>query len=187
MPNGVLNYSTGEIYAAPGKAGCAGGAGGSIGQEVGHSDYGEAISYNGVVYRGGTPGTHGYCTYALTDCAKGSGAVVGHAGNSGYNSTVEMEDYDDTYQVTFTVGCGGHAPTPNDADAPTRYGQGGNGGHGGGGGGSTASISFSKDIYATTVEITGQTTPYLDKYMGGRGSKGSKGSAGGAGCVIVYY
>lgn len=178
-PNGFLEVFSGTVYALPGQQGKAGGKGGKGGlyKHTGDPRYpenGEAVTYGGKTYAGGTAGAPRI--YEIrpesNDCyiggTGGGGAAVGAKGGNGDNGWAE-----------YGKGGGKGAKGAAGPAASSVYGSGGNGGHGGGGGGGGDYQENWNWLYSSVVGIVCSD--------GGPGGAGGDGSDGAPGCILIYY
>lgn len=187
---GFLEEINGQIYAASGKAGIAGGSGTGINNEGTDIEQGENVEYTGTTY---TPGTTDESTINITypsgtqhvravaGNGYGGGAAAGANGNAGKTNKRASIN---SAQALIGTGDGGDGADAVAPAAPALYGTGGSGGNGGGGGGGCGAGVISRDDNVSSVAGIS-----IVRYPGtpGAGGDGSNGGAGAPGCIILYY
>ena len=178
-----MNFTNGELYGTYGKDGIPGGRGGNRpGINNGAIREGEDVFYNGVIYKGGKPGSNASSSYAIAEGGCGGGAAAGSVGGKGRNaygsSTFIINDLvpvgtpgfaggDGAYWVFCYTdagygGKGADAVKPDDAIFP---GEGGHGGNGGGGAGQAGYGIVPKDYnepYYVIAENPGWFSPRVE-------------------------
>ena len=212
---GWLEETSGEILAAKGERGLAGGSG-SGRQYMDDQGWQEPTP--------GTPVTDGVSTwrpgadsdthisdedgnYNTGDYGQGTadayggyggGAAYGANGNPGYPATeagkderdangyVQAEETASGLQVRAQGAYGGFGADALPFPAQTVIGSGGRGGNGGGGAGSPGNASARNRLKKSAGQSRAALTTYA-VYDSCRGGTGSKGSTGGPGGVILYY
>lgn len=192
-PDGYMDVTTQEVFAADGVSGVAGGAGMGIkdGEELPAPD----VVYKGVTYKGGTQNPqidektggdvnylYGYRT-ARSLGGYGGGAAAGADGEMGGppgQAAITSNG------ATSTAGRGADGADAVAPEKPAAYGTGGDGGNGGGGGGiGSAGYTSSRMYYGSNKP----PVPDLRSYAAERsaGGKASPGADGGDGCILVFF
>lgn len=193
---GYTDTVTGEVFAATGKTGIAGGRGGGMPTTKPPASgwqypvaAGSVTDENGTVWSGGGTQTEdgqikvsgsksSGTAEGLAAYNHGGGAAAGASGVSGVSGG-SVSGGSSSIKVTCSNGTNGASATltPNKAAV---YGQGGRGGYGGGGAGGTG---FGMTDYAGSASVSLTLNPGT----GGTGGTGGPGGQGGDGCVIIYY
>lgn len=183
--SGYTDPITGEVFAANGDSGIAGGSGAS------HDVIPDPIVVDGVSYTHGQKGSGRSATYG-DNASRNYGirrlALLGAFGGgpaykaNGLNGETPVASVGSSY-ITASTAKGGTGATALPPPKTTSYGKGGKGGNGGGGGGATdvrtgiqnrVASGYSKATLTLTVAIA----------LGGNGSDGGE---AGDGCVVLTY
>lgn len=209
---GYADPITGEVFAAKGLDGIAGGdsAGAPDGVSTGSAEWDyptkatDVTDEDGTAWPGGksktdesgkiistldSTGQESAYAYANASGALGSGAAAGNPGKAGTAiGTIYVDKTTSGEQTTLIARSYGADGLPG-ADAlltpkkPARYGQGGRGGYGGGAGSPPGYSLTGQRGSASGVTITRSATPGNV----GIGGAGSPGGPAADGCIIAYY
>lgn len=192
-PEGYMDVTTQEVFAADGVPGVAGGAG--MGFQDGEEIPAPDVVYRGVTYKGGVKNPeidektggdvdypYGYRT-ARSLGGYGGGAAAGSDGKMGgppgYAAITSRG-------ATSTAGRGADGADAVAPEKPAAYGTGGDGGNGGGGGGiSSAGYTEARLYYGSSKPpVPDLRSDAAERSVGG---KASPGADGGDGCVLVFF
>lgn len=196
-PEGYMDVTTQEIFAADGVSGVAGGSG--MGFQDGAVVPGSDVIYKGVTYKCGQRNSepqreqsagvadadYGVRT-AISSGGFGGGAA---AGANGADGGAPSSAYVSSNSATAYGGRGADGADAAAPEKPSIYGTGGTGGNGGGGGGIGGSGYTSCRIRTGAWGEPRYEVATLNSYAAERsaGGRPSDGSGGGDGCVLVFF
>ena len=196
-PEGYMDVTTQEIFAADGVSGVAGGSG--MGFQDGAVVPGSDVIYKGVTYKCGqrnsepqreqsagvTDADYGVRT-AISSGGFGGGAA---AGANGADGGPPASAYVSSTSATAYGGRGADGADAAAPDKPSAYGTGGAGGNGGGGGGIGGSGYTSCRVRTGAWGEPRYEVATLNSYVAEQSAGGSPsgGGEGGDGCVLVFF
>lgn len=196
-PEGYMDVTTQEVFAADGVSGVAGGSG--MGFQDGAVVPGSDVVYNGVTYKCGQRNTDPNREQSAGDVgndygfrtASSSGGLGGGAaaGANGADGGPPASAYVSSTSATAYGGKGANGADAVAPEKPSTYGTGGTGGNGGGGGGIGGSGYTSCRIRTGAWGEPKYEVATLNSYAAERsvGGKASPGADGGDGCILVFF
>lgn len=185
---GYTDPVTGELFAARGDTGMAGGHGAA------KDNLPDPIVVNGVSYvhgaeaaavsgeKGAYNSGYGVRGYNILG-GMGGGPAYGANGGDGFSGTAAIN----TASVSGYLGTGGTGATALPPPAASIYGKGGTGGNGGGGGGAINVPSYLYNNVSNTSGQASRATLTLGNRGNGQGGDGSSGGTAAPGCTILTY
>lgn len=204
--NGYSDIMTGEIFAALGDEGVAGGKG--CGYENGELFISPDIVVGDTHFKSGTHGNgaeqsggaynNKYAGYfeAVAAGGLGGGPAYGGNGENGLDADAKINYGHSTssdsfyaYQAVAWPGPGGRGANAIAPQKETIFGKGGKGGNGGGGAGQFGFPSYAKRRYTSNATESVPNSPVIVAKKGNlqSGGDGSDGGYGADGCIILYY
>ena len=182
---GYTDPVTGELFAAKGGTGVAGGNGAT------QSVIPSPIVVDGVSYTAGGAGQqvsdssgeynkgYGVRGYDIAPGLGGGPAYKANGGNGGTGSGSISSS-----RVSGVIAVGGTGATALPPPSATVYGTGGTGGNGGGGGGASGVIT---GVFNRVGSGASRATLAFDTYHVAPGGNGSRGGDAAPGCIILTY